>query len=251
MAWRPTETICVRAAGLAPAFNEFVTARLRAIAAYVGAPVQSGANCQPNVPIVFTTEPRPIMQRVLREIAYSRGVKYLHQIDKQLEFSNAHAIQGFYLTAGGGGNILNLDAANLSPVDFLPIWPLVIQTGLHGAGCCNGGIIAAAFVIDAHKITGYAIGSIADYVAMLALSRVQQPDHCDPLQSILDLMAPGCSARPRPTAITAADLAFLKALYYRNTGLGPSLSRDDIQSYMLRQLKQSPAPTAAPTAMLR
>jgi hypothetical protein len=71
----------------------------------------------------------------------------------------------------------------------------------------------------------------------LTLSVAQSPDHCDPLPSILDLMSSSCATREVPTAITAGDLAFLKALYYKNTGLGPSLSRDAIQSNMLQQFK--------------
>jgi hypothetical protein len=63
-------------------------------------------------------------------------------------------------------------------------------------------------------------------------------DHCDRLPSILDLMSPSCGGRQKPTAVTAGDLAFLKALYYRNTGFGPSLSIDDIHDNMMRQFKQ-------------
>jgi hypothetical protein len=66
---------------------------------------------------------------------------------------------------------------------------------------------------------------------------VQSPDHCDPLPSILDLMSASCGTREMPTAITAGDLAFLKALYYKNTGLGPSLSRAEINGNMTRQFK--------------
>jgi hypothetical protein len=72
---------------------------------------------------------------------------------------------------------------------------------------------------------------------MLTLSVVQTPDHCDSLPSILDLMSSNCAAREMPTAITAGDLAFLKALYYKNTGLGPSLSRNQIEDNMIRQFK--------------
>jgi hypothetical protein len=73
---------------------------------------------------------------------------------------------------------------------------------------------------------------------MLALSVVQTPDNCDPLPSILDMMSPSCGAREKPTAVTAGDLAFLKALYYRNTGLGRSLTRYEIQDNMLRQFNR-------------
>jgi hypothetical protein len=50
-------------------------------------------------------------------------------------------------------------------------------------------------------------------------------------------MSSSCGGRETPTAITAGDLPFLKGLYYRNTGLGPSLSRVAIDDNMLRQLK--------------
>jgi hypothetical protein len=36
-------------------------------------------------------------------------------------------------------------------------------------------------------------------------------------------MSSSCGAREKPTAITAGDLAFLKALYYKNTAWGGSL----------------------------
>jgi hypothetical protein len=62
----------------------------------------------------------------------------------------------------------------------------------------------------------------------------QSPDHCDPLPSILDLMS-SCATREAPTAITAGDIAFLKALYYLNTGLGPSMSRAAIRDNMMQQ----------------
>jgi hypothetical protein len=50
-------------------------------------------------------------------------------------------------------------------------------------------------------------------------------------------MSSSCGTREKPTAITAGDLAFLKALYYKNTGLGGSLSRFQIQDNMKRQFK--------------
>lgn len=105
-----------------------------------------------------------------------------------------------------------------------------------GPGSGSGiGIGVLILIGDATKTVGYSVGTIADYVSMLTLSVMQSPDPCDPLPSILDLMASSCGTRERPTAMTAADLAFLKALYYRNTGLGPSLSRDNIQDNRMRQ----------------
>jgi hypothetical protein len=237
--WRGgrSETICPQTEGLEPAYNEYVTARLRALAVNVGAPVQPDPNCKENVQIVFTAEPGKLMEDVYKRASSSLRTKYPDQPKKMLEHSSSHAIQGWYVNAGGGGRILNADVGLLNRLDFLPLWPLVIQTGLHGAGCCYSGIVSVILIVDTAKTSGYSIASIADYIAVLALTFLQEPDHCDPLPSILDLMSSSCGSRESPTAVTAGDLAFLKALYFHNTGLGPTLSRDEIQTNMMKQFK--------------
>jgi hypothetical protein len=180
------------------------------------------ASAAPEFPDAAVFAPRPPTDQEL-----SGDSVYL------LLHSSSHAVQGRYLTARGGGRILNTDARLLGRLELLPLWPLVIQSGLNRGGCCDGGVVSVIIVVDTTKVAGYPIGSIADYIAMLTLSVVQSPDHCDPLPSILDLMAPSCGAREKPAGITAGDLAFLKALNFHNTGLGPTLSRDDIQSNMM------------------
>jgi len=105
-----------------------------------------------------------------------------------------------------------------------------------GSGGSGSGIGVVILIVDTTKVGGYSIGTIADYLAMLALSVTQSPDHCDPLPSILDLMSSSCDSREKPTAITAGDLAFLKALYYRSTGLGASPSRAATAANMVQQL---------------
>ena len=57
--WRGgMQSICPLTVGLDPGYNAFVTARLRALAAYVGAPVQSNPQCKDNVQILFTSKPK-------------------------------------------------------------------------------------------------------------------------------------------------------------------------------------------------
>jgi hypothetical protein len=137
---------------------------------------------------------------------------------------------------GGGGSALNKDSGLVGGVDLEALWPLVIPTSMHGYDAWRG-IRDVYLVIDTTKVAGATIGSIADYAAMVGLSFIQSPDHCDSLPSILDLMSPTCQSREKPAGITAGDLAFLKALYYHNTGLGRTLSRDEIQRNMLDQFK--------------
>jgi hypothetical protein len=246
--WRGgKQSICPLTVGLDPAYNAFVTARLRAVAAYVGAPVQSNLQCEDNVQILFTSKPKEVMDEVMKWATATStfGIRYSGGMKDLLAYRGDYAIQGWYITTRGGARVLNTDVA-LVGLDVLPVWPQIAQkylgsnalgTRLGGSSGSGIGIGTVILIVDTTKVGGYSIGTIADYLAMLTLSVVQSPDHCDPLPSILDLMSSSCGTRAMPTAITAGDLAFLKALYYRNTGLGPSLSRAAIQDDMMRQFK--------------
>ena len=237
MRWRGgrAETICPETVGLDQGYNDFVSARLRAVASYVGAPVQPDLRCKPNVQIIFSTEPRKWMAAILKWGAHQLGVGFPHQEQKELQVSAAHTIQGWYVTAGGGASALNRDPKFVGGVALQSLWPRVIPTSVYANG--GGSILSVILLIDTNKVLGATIGSIADYAAMVALTMAQSPNHCDPLPSILDLMSPACGSRDKPLGLTAGDLAFLKALYYENTGIGKTLSRDEIQYNMMRQFR--------------
>ncbi|HEY0746730.1 MAG TPA: hypothetical protein VGD63_08530 [Steroidobacteraceae bacterium] len=233
--WRGgMQSICPVTLGLDPGHNAFVTARLRALAAYVGAPVQSDPHCKSNVSILFTSNPKQSMDDVKKwaqvyfRNRYRGGGKHL------IEYKGDHAIQGWYMETTGGGIVLNTEVEFVG-LNVLPLWPQIkLNYNVSSGGI---GIGTVFLIVDSTKVAGYTVGAIADYVSMLTLSVAQSPDHCDPLPSILDLMASSCGARERPTAVTAGDLAFLKALYYRNIGLGGSPSTTDIDASMIRQFK--------------
>jgi pimeloyl-ACP methyl ester carboxylesterase len=61
-------------------------------------------------------------------------------------------------------------------------------------------------------VAGVKIGSVADYIAVLALSRWQGLEHCNSMPTILNLMADDCSDTA-PEATTAADIGLLTGLY--------------------------------------
>jgi hypothetical protein len=218
-------SICPVTIGLSPEQNAFVTERLRALAAYVGAPVQPGPQCEENVAIQFTNNPQKTMDEIYRWATVYFLNRYSGGMRDLIKFTGGHAIQGWYLMGGDWRTDLAL-----VHLDVLPIWPQITQNYKN-----RGGIGVVILVIDTTKVASYGIGAIADYLAMLTLSVAQSPDHCDPLPSILDLMSSSCGTREKPTAITAGDLAFLKALYFKNTGR--SMSRIDIETNMKRQFK--------------
>jgi hypothetical protein len=207
---------------------------------------ESDPQCKANVQILFTSNPQEKMDSVIKwatEPAFHN--RYAGGARDLIAFKSEHAIQGRYLTTGGGSTVLNTDVA-LIGLNVQPIWPQITRkyigsgatgTRVGGGSGSGSGIGIVILVVDTSKVVGSTVGTIADYLAMLTLSVAQSPDHCDPLPSILDLMSSSCGTREMPTAITAGDLAFLKALYYKNTGLGPSLSRSAIEDNMVGQFK--------------
>ena len=243
--WRGgRQSICAQTRGIDPGGNEYVTARLRALAVYVGAPVRSDPKCEDNVRIIFTNDPQKLMAGVTEWASRYFGLRY-PSIKRLIQYTEDHAIQGWYFTTAGGSRALNSDPGVGVKVNLQPVWPQIIANGLRDTGDMSG-IGGVMLIVDTRKVAGYQIGMIADYLSMLTLSVAQSPDNCDPLPSILDVFSKSCGERERPTAITAGDLAFLKALYANDTGIGPSLSRNEVQDNMMRQFKGHGIPVSAP-----
>lgn len=237
--WRTP--VCPVVSGLSAGFNAFIAARLRAIAASAGAPVASDAHCTANIEILFTTQPQAAMDAIAKAYPDMLGMHYHSQMAELKEVT--HPIQGWYVTATRGQWGARVGdhtwAHNMwGPNDLLAAGSMPgCAPGSRLATECSSEIVNVFIVADTAKIAGHPVGSISDYLAVLALSMVQSLDVCDPLPSILDLMSPGCRSHDEPDAITAGDLAFLKALYRADLKLVPDLEKGNIQAQMMSQFR--------------
>jgi hypothetical protein len=236
MRWR--HGICPVTDGLSPAFNAFVSARIVAVAAAVGAP-HATEQCKHNVEILFATEP----QQVLDELVKKRGSGVLgfhYPLDTKERAAFRGPVRGWYITSTRGDNAQEaVDAAVTLPVGHGQGPP--VPGGRLGSRLFTGqssAIVSAIIVVDSSKVSGHAIGPISDYLAMLILSQAQSPDTCGTLPSIVDLMASNCAGREEPTQLTAGDLAFLRALYSMDLRENLSLETGDIQNAMMREFKR-------------
>lgn len=224
--WR--DPFCPQVTGLAPAATEFVAKRLEEVARNVGAPTpRAGRPCEVDVEVVFTREPQPLLDHIAKTTPVLLGSS---RSAGDTKFS--HAIQSWYLTqtrstagykppadqqdttllerlsdAQVKGSIANLD----------PAYGLGAQpSGLTGSYFTKG--LASDFshvlvIVDAGQVAAHSLRSIADYIAMLTLTRMQSLDACGELPSVLDLLASRCDKRDKPASLTPADTAYLKALY--------------------------------------
>jgi hypothetical protein len=232
--------ICPETLGLSPASNAFVTARIEAVAAAVGAPYDAGVQCKyHNVQILFSTEPQKQLDEVMKLDSRLLGFHYSQQTEKVATFSRP--VQGWYVTSTRN------DSGHETVDDPFPL-PAVDPRGFHspvppgrpGSRLYNARsslIVNALVVVDANKVQGMPIGPISDYVAMLVLSQSKSPDSCSQLPSIIDLMAANCREGEKPSQITAGDLAFLRALYKADLETPIELEESNLEDSMMRQFK--------------
>jgi hypothetical protein len=197
--------VCPKTLGLSQDFNDFVSARVQAIAAAVQVhiPPQTLPTCTPNAYIIFTTEPQRLLDDAAERKPELLGFHYIAEIKRAKTVD--HPIQAWYVTGTEGrGTGVYIDS----------IWT-TLPPGELGSRLSTGlksHIMSALVVIDTNKVVGYTIGSISDYIAMVTLQQTRLNEGCGELPSILDLMASECGSE-RSDSITAGDLAYLRALY--------------------------------------
>lgn len=196
------EGVCIKTEGLPPAFEDYVSARVEAIAAAVRTPYEKRHPCRPNVYVIFTNEPQRFIDGTVDQNPEILGYHYSAQLKKLRSIDRP--IQAWHITGLEAG---------LSGVVLDSVWapPLIVPSATRISTGVQSFILFTLVVVDGKKILGYPLGAIADYIAMLTLAQVRLIDHCGELPSILDLMATAC-ARKKSQSITAADLAYLRSL---------------------------------------
>jgi hypothetical protein len=252
------EGVCPIIVGLRPEAVKLVSKRLREVAAMVGAPVNGKESCKPNIEIVFTTTPQALIDTV--RIKYPVLLGY-HDNSAQAErlATVTRPIQAWYTTAtddlrgrpqidagrrggmtvdvlipesGGGGPssgtaVVTMNMPNASAQNV---------TGNRLGDGLSSELNHVVIVAEPAKLLDYEIGTLADYIAILALSQIPPPESCQDLPSILNLLVPDCSRTAK--ALTSGDVAYLRALYK----ITPTASFHGQRGEMMYQMEQSLTP---------
>jgi hypothetical protein len=247
--------ICPQTVGLGDKYAKYITQRIRDIAKAVGAPVNSDLNCHPNIEVVFTTAPQGFMDNVQRTHPVLLGAHHTSLEAGQMAMVT-HSIQGWYAT-----QTIDFDGSRLvddltcrssgitipyqtSPEQKNPTsaarqltFPCANFVRASGSRINNGlssGLFNVLIVAEPAKLLDHEIGSLADYVAMMALSQPASLDSCQVLPSISNMLASGCASVP--THITDGDLAYLRALYKMPDGTSMEIQRNEMRMEMEKTL---------------
>ena len=221
------EAVCMKTAGLPVAYADYVSARVEAIAAAVKTPQEKRNPCRPNVYVIFTNEPQTAIDMAVAQNPDLLGYHYSAQL-KQIKAIN-HPIQAWHITC--------IQASGASGVQIDSVWapPLILTGATPVFTDVHSFMLFTLVVVDGRKVLGYPLSAISDYIAMLTLSQVRLSDGCGELPSILDLMASACK-HEKPQAITAADLAYLRALNTVGQEVDYFMQKADIEAKMKKQL---------------
>jgi hypothetical protein len=246
--------VCPITAGLRPVMAAFVSQRVKDVAAQVGAPVDGKDTCTPNIEIVFTTTPQALLDNI--RILHPVLLGY-HDNSAQAErlATVTHPIQAWYSTATqdlhGNSQVDGVRTQGVSMQVLLPDMsegviaspPAFATMSMPSAGVANvtgnrlGDGLSSVFthvmiVAEPAKLLEYEVGTLADYIAMLALSQISSLDSCQELPSILNLLAPDCSQTAK--TLTQVDIAYLRGLYKMSATANFHVQRGEMM-YQMRQ----------------
>jgi hypothetical protein len=258
---RWTSRICPQTIGLGEKYAKYVTQRIRDVAAAAGGALNPDLACKPNIEVVFTTSPQELLDNVRKFDPILLG--YHHSIHQAYELAKiTYPIQAWYTTVSQdidgsrsvdngscgaeGGTSMTVNSAPMatgagglaSQSSFttlnLPCAVFVHSNGSRANDGLNSGFFNALIVAEPAKLFDYEVGSLADYITMLALSQPASQDSCQELPSISNLLAPGCASTT--SRITDGDLAYLHGLYTLYGGEFLAAQRDHLRYEMKKVL---------------
>jgi hypothetical protein len=237
--------ICPAVDGVNDSAAAFITRRLRDVAAGAGAPVSTDPDCRANIQITFTTTPQQLVDDIRRR---QRPLLGYHDTYRQLGLLARfrRPVQAWYATATGDarghaqtdvatGGFLSLNTGFSLPAAInIPDAKTFATLGSRLGDGLQAHLRHVTIIADPTQLLDHEMGPVADYIAMLALAQMQRLDHCQPLPSITNLLAPGCAAVP--TGLSDIDLGYLRGLYGMNAIYVRSAQVDQIAAEMRREV---------------
>ena len=104
-------------------------------------------------------------------------------------------------------------------------------------------LLYVTIIVDADQTAHNTVGEIADYVAMMALSRTEDYDDCQLMPSITNLLSPMCDDKLKPSEITPTDIAYLRGVYKMDSGATLQIQQDQIAAEMQKAIPVKTSPS--------
>ena len=207
--WRTP--ICPLVAGLSRDWGEFVLARISEVAAASGAPLAPKV-CQPNFYVVVTTAPEELLKTWYAHDYGMFGDAWPKTVREFI--STPWPVRIWYNTALAGADddeFLSLDASfAYSQFNNIPA-----NTHAHASRLRLNSVAdlsSVVVVVDFTSLEGMQLPQVADYIAMIGLTKLKLNADLGDAPTILRLFT--ASAGDAPSGLSNWDQAFLRELYH-------------------------------------
>jgi len=233
--------ICPNFEGLAPQYVAVMEARFRTIAGEAGAPMKE-KDCKPNLSVVFTPQPQVYLDAI--------HAKNMDVVGYHGTTTVSHPIQAWYVTGmrdnrgevvvdHDGTLVLDCpfgDCKGFARIASTSTAPVLSVGGWRDRPDISSDLLYVTIIVDADQTAHNTVGEIADYVAMMALSRTDDYDDCQLMPSITNLLSANCDDKLKPSQITASDVAYLRGVYKMDAGAKLQIQQDQIAAEMQKTL---------------
>ena len=217
------QDICLQVVGPPPAQIDQIVARVSVIATAAGLAVQPNP-CKPNFYIVATTYPDKLLKAWSKRDHLLFGDARPKLIDQFLD--TPRAVRVWYNTLPTGKPI---DNGVMMPMPIAgPATPTTMDAPISAGNVVDAAANMRAIefdvvqrftsvivVVDTQRLGGFKLNSVADYIAMVGLSKINLDANFTGVPSILNLFvaAGGNTVEAAASSITAWDQDYLRALY--------------------------------------
>jgi hypothetical protein len=236
--------ICPDFEGLAPQYAAVMEARFTTIAGQAGVRMKE-KGCRPNLSVAFTPQPQAYLDALHAKNVEALGYHGTTTI--------SHPIQAWYMTGiqDNRGQVF-LDQDGTLDLTFGLQGVTVSSTNTASFTSVGGwrfrpdlssDLLFVTIIVDSSKTGHYMVGEIADYVAMMALSRTEDYDDCQLMPSITNLLSPNCDDKLKPDTITASDIAYLRGVYTMDAGATLQIQQNQIASEMEKAIPVKTSPS--------
>jgi hypothetical protein len=198
------QPVCPRVKGMSAASAHLIEHRIRQIAEKIGAPLDQNEACAPkNIVIVVSQEPQTILE----------GLK---DKDRPLfastppgDLKMRYPVQVWYYSVD-----IDYNGQTYTESDpFFSDTPAMKSNYTQLSTGIQPETRMATIIADSNSISGMALGTFADYVALLSLAQTPVTGRCQPAPSIANLFLTGCEDGFHTTSLSTADLALLTGIY--------------------------------------
>jgi hypothetical protein len=259
--------ICVRVQGLPQELAEGVASRIKTVIGEIKAPLAKDP-CDLNAAIFFDANPQEVLDDIAARAPELLGYHEAAQARKAATIS--HPAQAWYATGTRDlrGN-LQLDVANpnvlcdtgdtdtmsntmglsggmrIDPNKYNNVLRDKVKycgnrftTGNRVKDGLSSEIATVTIVASMDTVRYHELAAVADYLSLLILSQTEAFATCQQIDTVANLLIPGCDPGNRIKGLTLGDMAYLKALYRSDPGGTLAMQQQEIAAQMKKTLAE-------------